>query len=138
MSITAGGPGSTAPVEPSRARAPTKRYAFTVLDSDLRSDGTVWVGDAEVNGCLGDSGGPAFVRSPAGTWHALGVLTHGPECGQGPVLYRALFDRIGWLEQETGYDLSPCHDAEGAWDPGAACGVIAADPLAAGPEWAQA
>ncbi|MEX1364271.1 MAG: trypsin-like serine protease [Nannocystaceae bacterium] len=116
----------------------TKRYAFTVLDSDLRSDGTVWVGDADVNGCLGDSGGPTFVRSPAGTWHALGVLAHGPECGQGPVLYRALFDRIGWLEQETGYDLSPCHDAEGAWDPGSACGTIAADPLTAGSVWSQA
>ncbi|MCA9704453.1 MAG: trypsin-like serine protease, partial [Myxococcales bacterium] len=72
----------------------TKRYAFTVLDSDLRDDGTVWVGDAEVNGCLGDSGGPALVQRPEGTWHAVGVLAHGPACGQGPVLYRSLHDRI--------------------------------------------
>lgn len=116
----------------------TKRYAFTVLDSELRSDGTVWVGDAEVNGCQGDSGGPAFVRSPAGTWHALGLLTFGPECGQGPVLYRALFDRIAWLEDETGRDLSPCHDADGAWAPGPECEPIAADPLATGRTWDDA
>lgn len=108
----------------------TKRYAFTALDSELRADGTVWVGDAEVNGCLGDSGGPAFVQSPAGTWHTVGVLTYGPECGQGPVLYRALHDRIAWLEAEIGFDLSPCHDADGDWDPGPACEPLALDPLA--------
>lgn len=116
----------------------TKRYAFTVLDSDLREDGTVWVGDAEVNGCFGDSGGPAFVRSPDGTWHALGVLTYGPPCGEGPVLYRALFDRIAWLEAETGRDLTPCHDAEGTWDPGPDCGSISADPLAPARTWSEA
>lgn len=113
----------------------TKRYAFTVLDSELRSDGTVWVGDDEVNACLGDSGGPAFVQSPAGTWHLAGVLTYGPECGQGPMLYRSLHDRIAWLEAETGFDLSPCHDPEGGWDPGPACEAIARDPLAQGPSW---
>lgn len=113
----------------------TKRYAFTVLDSALRSDGTIWVGDAEVNACKGDSGGPVFVQSPAGTWHALGVLTHGPDCGQGPMLYRSLHDRIAWLEAETGFDLSPCHDASGDWAPGPACAPIARDPLAVGPSW---
>jgi hypothetical protein len=114
-----------------------KRYAFTALDSDLRADGTVWVGDDEVNGCLGDSGGPALVQSPAGTWHTLGVLTFGPECGQGPGLYRALFDRMAWLEAETGFDLSPCHDAAGRHDPGPACHPIALDPLAQDLGWAE-
>lgn len=112
-----------------------KRYAFTTLDSELRDDGTILVGDAEVNACLGDSGGPAFVRSPAGTWHAIGVLVYGPACAQGPVLYRALFDRIAWLESETGFDLSPCHDADGGWDPGPACGPLALDPLALDTAW---
>ncbi|MCX4246122.1 S1 family peptidase [Paraliomyxa miuraensis] len=115
----------------------TKRYAFTVLDSELRSDGTVWVGDQEVNACLGDSGGPAFVQSPAGTWHMAGVLTHGPECGEGPMLYRSLYDRIAWLETETGFDLSPCHAATGEWAPGPECESIAAAPLAHGPSWAE-
>lgn len=115
----------------------TKRYAFTVLDSDLRGDGTVWVGDEEVNGCFGDSGGPAFVRSPEGTWHAIGVLAFGPDCGEGPVLYRALHDRIEWLETETGFDLSPCHDADGTWSPGPDCGEIAVDPLATDGLWSQ-
>lgn len=112
-----------------------KRYAFTTLDSELRDDGTILVGDAEVNACLGDSGGPAFVQAPAGTWHAIGVLVYGPACAQGPVLYRALFDRIAWLEAETGFDLSPCHDADGGWAPGAACGSLALDPLALDTAW---
>lgn len=115
----------------------TKRYAFTALDSALRDDGTVYVGDDEVNGCLGDSGGPAFVQSPAGTWHTLGVLVFGPACGQGPVLYRALHDRIAWLEAETGLDLSPCHDADGGWEPGPACGPLALDPLTGDTSWAD-
>lgn len=115
----------------------TKRYAFTVLDSDLRSDGTVWVGDEEVNGCFGDSGGPAFVQTPDGTWHTVGVLAFGPDCGQGPVLYRALHDRIAWLEAETGFDLGPCHDPDGAWSPGPACGEIATEPLATDGQWSQ-
>ena len=108
----------------------TKRYSFTVLDSHVRSDGTVWVGDAEVNGCLGDSGGPSFIRGSEGTWHALGVLAFGPECGQGPVLYRTLADRIDWLETETGFDLGPC-EREG-------CDPVAADPLEAGRSWVDA
>jgi MYXO-CTERM domain-containing protein len=115
----------------------TKRYAFTTLASELRDDGTIMVGDAEVNGCLGDSGGPAFVQSPAGTWHALGVLVYGPECAQGPVLYRVLADRLAWLEAETAFDLSPCHDAEGGWEPGPACGPIARDPLTTATSWAE-
>ncbi len=113
----------------------TKRYAFTTLDSDLRDDGTVWVGDAEVNGCFGDSGGPAFVQAPGGTWHTVGVLAFGPDCGQGPVLYRTLHDRIGWLEQQTGVDLSPCHDADGQWAPGPECGSLAAGPLTRDATW---
>jgi len=115
----------------------TKRYAFTALASELRNDGTIMVGDDEVNGCLGDSGGPAFVQSSTGTWHALGVLVFGPECAQGPVLYRTLHDRIAWLEAETGFDLSPCHDADGGWDPGPVCGPIAHDPLALATTWAD-
>ena len=114
-----------------------KRYAFTALAGELRDDGTIPVGDEEVNGCLGDSGGPALVQSPAGTWHALGVLVYGPECAQGPVLYRVLYDRIAWLEAETGFDLSPCHDAQGGWDPGPACSPIALDPLALDTSWAD-
>ncbi|MEM7151910.1 MAG: trypsin-like serine protease [Myxococcota bacterium] len=105
----------------------TKRYAFTVLDSAVRSDGTVWVGDALVNGCLGDSGGPSFVQRADGTWHALGVLAYGPECGQGPVLYRTLSDRIDWLEAETGFDLAPCL--------GEGCESIASDPLEQDRSW---
>lgn len=114
-----------------------KRYAFTTLASELRDDGTILVGDAEVNACLGDSGGPAFVQSPAGTWHTIGVLVYGPACAQGPVLYRALFDRLAWLEAEAGFDLSPCHDANGDWSPGPACGPVALDPLALHTSWAD-
>jgi hypothetical protein len=115
----------------------TKRYAFTVVGSELRSDGTVFVGDAVVNGCLGDSGGPAFIRMTDDTWRVAGVLTYGPECGEGVSLYASVPGRIAWLEEASGVDLTPCHDDDGQWAPTALCDTIPADPLAIG-TWTNA
>ena len=111
-----------------------KRYAITALADDLRRDDTFHAGDASVDGCLGDSGGPAIVRVADGTWRVAGVLTSAPECGDGPGLYAAVHPRLAWLEEVSGVDLTPCHDADGRWagDPG--CDA-AADPLASTGTW---
>ncbi|HWB74120.1 MAG TPA: S1 family peptidase [Nannocystaceae bacterium] len=112
-----------------------KRYAFTTLASGVRSDGSVLVGDAGANGCLGDSGGPALIQLDDGSWRAIGVLSRGPGCGKGPDAYRALADRIAWLEQESGFDLSPCHGEDGQWSPSSGCAELDADPRIAGAGW---
>ncbi len=112
-----------------------KHWALTQIADDPRSPGLVAVGDNEVNGCLGDSGGPGFVRLPDGTWRTFGVLVAGPDCGSGVSTYATLHDRAEWLEAQTGYDLTPCHDADGDWNPGDGCSSLAADPLDGSATW---
>lgn len=112
-----------------------KHYAFTTLASELRSDGTIRVGDEGASGCNGDSGGPALVQLEDGTWRAIGVLSHSPDCGTGPSTYRVLADRIAWLEEKSGFDLSPCWDEDGAWEQGPECAGFDADPRASTEDW---
>lgn len=112
----------------------TKRYAFTRVVEAPRDDGTFVAGDGVVGGCHGDSGGPALVRRPDGTWHVAGVLVYGPECGAGPSRYLAPSRHLAWLQSVTGVDLSPCRDADGAWAPGAQCRA-ATDPQAIADAW---
>lgn len=112
----------------------TKRYAFTRVVEPVREDGTFVAGDDVVNGCDGDSGGPALVRLADGTWHVAGVLVYGPDCGAGPSRYLAASRHLAWLEEVTGRDLSPCRDADGAWAPGPDC-LVATDPQAIADAW---
>jgi hypothetical protein len=111
-----------------------KRYAFTTMASELRTDGSVLVGDAGANGCIGDSGGPALIQLDDGSWRAVGVLSRGPGCGKGADAYRVLADRIAWLEERSGFDLSPCHDGD-LWSPNEDCAGLDADPRIAGGGW---
>jgi hypothetical protein len=104
-----------------------KRYAFTRVADDVRDDDTFVAGDAEVGGCDGDSGGPAFVRRADGTWHVAGILVAGPACGEGASRYLAPSRRLSWLEQQLGVALGSCDADED-------CGV-ALDPLAVGATW---
>ena len=115
-----------------------KHWASTVIDERERPVGLVDVGDAEVNGCLGDSGGPGFVRLPDGTWRAFGILVAGPECGEGPSTFATMHDRMAWFEEATGFDLTPCHDADGTWNPGPDCAEFSLDPLDSTPTWETA
>ncbi|MBL4684395.1 MAG: trypsin-like serine protease [Nannocystaceae bacterium] len=112
-----------------------KHWARTVLAQDSRPDGLVAVGDAVVNGCLGDSGGPGFVRLPDGTWRTFGILVAGPDCGDGASTYALLHDRVAWLEDQSGFDLTPCHDADGVWNPGPDCLELASSPAEAIGSW---
>lgn len=112
----------------------TKRYAFTRVVEASHDDGTFVAGDATVNGCDGDSGGPALVRLADGTWHVAGVLVWGPECGGGPSRYLSAAHHIEWLEDVTGRDVTQCRDDEGEWDPGPDCRA-ATDPLSVADAW---
>jgi hypothetical protein len=113
-----------------------KRYGFTRIAGDPRSDGTIWIGDEEVGGCLGDSGGPTFVQLADGGWRTVGVLTFAPPCGQGEGLFRTLADRTAWIEEVTGLDVTPCHDDAGMWLGGADCVGVSGDPRAPDTDWA--
>jgi MYXO-CTERM domain-containing protein len=86
--------------------------------------------------CGGDSGGPTFVKLPDGSWRLVGVSSGGPT-GQNPgcidpVLIVPAANAIGWIEQQTGIDVSPCHLGDGTWDPSPACTGFAIDPEVGG------
>jgi hypothetical protein len=112
----------------------TKRYTTQTIHSHDTEMGFVnMVGvDNMHSACFGDSGGPAFVRLSDGTWRVFGTGGHlfdpgnaepppdGNTCGIG-VAYGNAGAVAGWLEEQTGFDLTPCHDAAGTFTGGPEC-----------------
>ena len=105
-----------------------KRYAFTTIASELHADGTIEIGDDGANGCIGDSGGPALVQLPDGTWRVAGVFSRGPLCGGGANTFRVPGDRLAWIEERSGFDVTPCFDDAGSWSASSECDAFDADP----------
>jgi len=77
--------------------------------------------------CVGDSGGPAYVELDDGSWRVAGVL-HAVDAPCGRAFERVLAPAVPWIEEVTGFDVSPCHDADGTWRPSAACQRFPTDP----------
>jgi hypothetical protein len=44
---------------------------------------------------------------------------------------------VAWMEQQSGIDITPCHDADGTWNPSAACRGFSMAPLGTGRLWAN-
>jgi MYXO-CTERM domain-containing protein len=92
--------------------------------------------------CQGDSGGPLYVQIPAGegsgddTWRVFGITSYGNACGGGG-FYSMMHIGIEWFETESGFDLTPCHDADGTWNPTPDCGDFPLNPANAGGTWAE-
>ena len=101
------------------------RWATTALVALTPGNNTALVGNPGVDGtpslCSGDSGGPGFVRLEDGSWRTFGVAsTSVGECG-GYGAFSLLPAALAWLEADSGFDLTPCHTADGGWAPGPAC-----------------
>lgn len=102
----------------------------------------VFTGSANVGGigdpgiCPGDSGGPAFVRYPDGSWHTFGIAsTLTGECG-GIGTHSLAWNAVPWIEENSGIDITPCHDIDGTWNPTHLCtGFYAGEPGVGVGEW---
>ncbi len=85
-----------------------------------------FIGGGGKDACSGDSGGPAFLRVPdpgggPDTWRLFGIVSHGDlECLEG-TWYGLMHVGMEWFESESGFDLTPCTDADGTWNPGPRC-----------------
>ena len=118
----------------------TKRMVTVPINS-LSADGTtINVGNATMGGCHGDSGGPAYIKMPDGTWRVFGA-THGagpggPDCA-GTGVWSVLSASIDWIEKESGLDVTPCHGPTGVWEGGPACDRFPTNPGGAGGTWAK-
>jgi hypothetical protein len=105
-----------------------KRWAeVPLLNTPGPSTNIAQVGTSTSNGCEGDSGGPIYVRLDDGTWRTAGVAsttavdTVNQECIS-PTNYVLLHRYVSWIEGDSGVDITPCHDADGTWNPSPDCG----------------
>ena len=97
----------------------------------------VHLGNSRAGGCHGDSGGPAFVQLGDGSWRTFGATSRGTLFCNGQTIYTLIHPFVPWMEATSGIDITPCHDGDGAWNPGAECNGFPRDPQAEGKTWAN-
>lgn len=122
----------------------TKRYTHQTIESVGEPVGDlILLGIEGASACYGDSGGPVFVQLADGSWRVAGAAstTHPsefdgefPTCGTG-VVYELVQPNLDWLEDTSGYDVTPRHASAGVWDPTPACDAFPLSPGDAG-TWA--
>jgi len=115
----------------------TKRWVETTINR-LDSGRGAQIGGMGKAPCYGDSGGPAFVKLGDGSWRAFGIDSSGlaDSCNAGDIM-AMIWKAVPWIEEQSGVDISPCHDADGKWNPGPDCHGFSMDPLATGRAWAN-
>jgi hypothetical protein len=112
------------------------KYAVDVL-IDKVDGNDIYLGDSRHGGCNGDSGGPAFVQVSDGTWRVFGATSRGSIFCNSQTIYTFITPFVPWIEQISGIDITPCHDADGSWNPGPGCGGFPLNPQAGGGTWAN-
>jgi MYXO-CTERM domain-containing protein len=116
------------------------KRAVTAEIQENIANNEVFVGGGGKDACFGDSGGPAFVQLPAdqygqASWRVFGVTSYGVgECGTG-TFYSLIHGNMAWFEDASGFDLTPCHDADGTWSPGPECTQVPLDPATGAGNW---
>jgi len=101
--------------------------------------------DANIGGngttvCFGDSGGPTFVQLREedgfdGSWRAFGIASYVyTPCGTDG-FSAMMHNGVQWVESASGVDVTPCHDADGTWNPSAACTGFPAEIDAGAGDW---
>jgi MYXO-CTERM domain-containing protein len=117
-----------------------KRWADVDIRRFVSGEKGLEVGMGPATSCLGDSGGPLYAKLSDGTFRAVGAgsLTRivDGECAP-PAFYTLLHKFVGWMETSSGIDLTPCHDADGTWNPGPDCGGFATAADRSNGAWAD-
>lgn len=106
-----------------------RRTVNTIEVVDEPANDLILLGVEDSSACFGDSGGPAYMQLSDGSWRVVGITSEAhPDvadlplvCGYG-VVYELVHLQMTWFEEASGYDLTPCFDADGTWNPGADCG----------------
>jgi len=118
--------------------AGTKRWSESIIQTNVTEDSTTVVVGAVGNAaCSGDSGGPAYVQYPDGSWHTFGIVSGGPPCGSGADIYALVHRAVPFIEENSGIDITPCHDVDGTWNPTPACQGFALETLDSSVEWSN-
>lgn len=118
-----------------------------IRDFSGTNNSVIIAGGDGKDGCQGDSGGPLFMELPNGRgFRVVGVTSFGFDgtgsnasnlpCGYGGG-WAMMHAQMAWLERRSGYDLTPCHDAQGNPDPDERCGIAPLQPSKASGSWAS-
>ncbi len=121
----------------------TKRYISQTLEEIDGLDQLFLLG-GNGSACSGDSGGSAFFQLSDGSWRTLATTARvhpdaspdPPYCTYGTV-YTGVWSEMDWLEVQTGFDLTPCHEVDGTWDAGPDCDGFPLEPQGVA-TWADA
>ena len=115
-----------------QSQAGAKNWGQTTLLAVNKPGNQVALGGGGSSVCPGDSGGPAFVQFPDGSWRTFGIAsTVSGNCG-GVGTHSLLEGALQWIESESGLDVTPCTDFEGNWAPGPSCGGFNTAPANTG------
>lgn len=114
-----------------------RAVTYPVAGVDLEG-GMVAVGGGETGTlCAGDSGGGTYVLAHDGSWRVFGISSgvSGGVCDMGTAILYFMPLAVPWIEETTGFDVTPCTDAMGNWDPGPDCTAAPLDPAPGGGMW---
>lgn len=114
-----------------------QRWSFAPVRG-LQSDISL-IGTPSASACPGDSGGPVFLRMADDTWRVFGTVsggTTGIPCN-GDGAYPLIHRYVPWFEETSGIDITPCHDADGTWNPGPECTGFFAGDHSGGQSWSD-
>jgi hypothetical protein len=105
----------------------------------ILDDFEVYIGGEGRDSCVGDSGGPVYInlgdaRGSDDSWRVFGITSYGGACGSG-AWYSMMHVGMRWLEEQSGFDVTPCHTSDGEWEPSAGCGYFPMDPRDPGGAW---
>jgi hypothetical protein len=124
------GYGSTGP---SGAGAGVKRQVAVKINRV--ANGIVDVGDRDHGACHGDSGGPLYMQV-GDAMHDWGWRVAGSTSSAGSAfcdctcntIYVDIANHVAAIEQMEEFDVSPCTDENGDWDPSPACAGFMSAP----------
>ncbi|MEM6292178.1 MAG: trypsin-like serine protease [Myxococcota bacterium] len=88
----------------------------------------IFYDDPDTGICNGDSGGSAYAQLDDGSWRLFGIASTVPGSCGGSSQHIPAWAAVPWIEADAGIDITPCHDADGAWNPGPGCGSFPTNP----------
>lgn len=109
------------------------KYEAKTVFNYIQND-EAFIGGNGIDTCQGDSGGPVYIQVGDGSWRAFGITSYGDGCGGGG-WYSMMHTGMAWFESESGVDITPCHDADGTWNPGPDCKGFPLQPMTATGSW---